>query len=130
MRVPRLPLIAVLLTAVAVVAHLFMHVDITADAVAEPDRVVAHGQTSLSTAVQEPPAATAGAHHGSDDSHDLMAAVCMAVLGALSVATHLVAHARAVTSPGRVRRWGAAPLRSAPLRRRGDRIDAGIVLLV
>lgn len=130
MRVPRLLLIAVLLTAVAVVAHLFMHLDVTADAVAEPDGVVAHGQTSLSAAVQQPPVATAGAHHGSDESHELMAVLCMAVLGALWVASHMATHARAVTGSRPVQRWRAAPLRSSPLRRRGDRIDAGIVLLV
>ena len=119
-----------MLTAVAVVAHLFMHLDVTADTVAERDRVVAHGQASLSAAVPESPAATAGAHHGSDESHALMTALCMAVLGALWFATQLTTHARAVTGARPVQRWGAAPLRSSPLRRHVDRIDAGIVLLV
>ena len=122
--------IAGMVMAVAVVAHLFMHVDITADAVAEADDVGQHVHPPRAGDA-ESPAAGSGGEHASHTSHELLSVWCMAVLGTVWIAVQLATRTRPVKGPERrVRKWGDDLVDALFSVRGTDRIEAGVVLLV
>lgn len=122
--------IAGMVMAVAVVAHLFMHVDITADAVTEADGVEQHVHAPRAGDA-ESRAAGAGGEHASHTSHELVSVWCMAVLGTVWVAVKLATRTRPITGlERRVRSWGDGLVDALFSIGGTDRIDAGVVLLV
>jgi ABC-type Fe3+-siderophore transport system permease subunit len=125
----RRPLVhlAALAVAVAVGAHLLMHLQPEPSGSAEPVGVHAeHGATTSAVVAAGVP------DHGHSGQSDLMAALCMAVLAAaaLTVTIRLVGRTAPVTAglPAGACRDAGSRLRAPPSF--ASRIDAGVLLRV